>query len=152
EAKTDEEEWRDDLIQANVESVFCEFTDNLGDYYTKMKSSIQDPRFLKDMLKADQEKAPEGKGWVVEVRGYTYHRDTYDFVTKVVVNNFARLPLKDVKPEGGDKGTGDAAKTTPPTPAPAPAPATKDQAVDKGKEATKDPITNQVSHAVLFRY
>src|SRR5262249_1444648 len=91
--KTDEEEWRRDLIQANIEWVYCGVSDALSGYYNTVKTQLGGGLF-QTMLESDQKKPPEGKGWLVEVHGYTYHRKNANFVAKTVVSNLARLPIK----------------------------------------------------------
>lgn len=132
----DDEKWRDDLIQANVEAIFSVFTDDLASYFNRLKGSTQ---YMETMLEKDQKTPPEGKGWVVEVRGYTYHRAEYDFVNQAIVKNLARLPIKEGA--GGEGGKpGEAKAATPGAPD------------DKGADSTDDPITNHVSHVVLYEF
>jgi type IV pilus assembly protein PilM len=90
--KVDEDNWRDDLVQANVEAAYTLYCDDLEGFFTKLKANI-DPDLLKTMAEKDQKEPPKGKGWVVEIRGYTYHRDGYRFVVKAVVQNLARFPI-----------------------------------------------------------
>jgi type IV pilus assembly protein PilM len=162
--RIDEEEWRKDLIQANVESVYCVFSDNLAGYYSGVKSALENT--LIETMR-DRQKPLEGKGWLVEVHGYTYNRDRERFVVKAVVDNLARLPLKDVKEQAPavDKAdpakvatTSPAAAPKPETTTPAPAPETGATATteggdaDKSKDKMEHPIWNKVSHVVLFDY
>jgi type IV pilus assembly protein PilM len=169
--KTDEESWRPYLIQANVEGVYCVFSDNLAGYHAAIMKD--DQVFKPSMSDEDQKKAPdEGKkGWIVEVRGYTYHQDGLKFVTLAVVNNLARLPIK--KPAGaegtqtaqagaqpGAAGTAPAAQPAAPAAAPAAQPAAPGAAQpaapggteNQPKEQADDPVINKVSHVVLYRY
>ncbi len=74
-------------------------------------------------------KGPAGAGWVVEVRGYTYHTDGYDFVRYTLVRNLQ---------EAGTKF----AQDTNPFKVGAYIPDLKD--------AKKDPVLGKVSHAFLF--
>ena len=162
--KTDEEEWRKDLIQANIESVYCVFSDDLTGYYTNVKTQLG-TGLLQTMAENDQKKPPEGKGWLVEVHGYTYHHKGPLFAAKAVVANLARLPIKEVKGQTAATDQTDPAKAAPTAEA-APKPETKsaaapDQAAEskaEGADANKTsdqmehPIWNRVSHVVLFKY
>jgi type IV pilus assembly protein PilM len=128
---SDEEKWRDDLIQANIENVFCVYSPDLGGYMNAAKAACIIPEFIS---KADVETPPSGKGWVVELRGYTYHRNTIDFVHDVVAANFARLG-KDESKAGATPAKEGAAATEPAAP-----------------ESAEDPITNRISHVVFVKY
>jgi type IV pilus assembly protein PilM len=159
--RKDEEEWRKNLIQANIESVYCVFSDDVSGYYNAVKAQLG-PTLLETMNKKDRDKAPEGKGWLVEVHGYTYHRDGVKFVAKAVVDNLARLPIKEGAPGAGQA---DQAKT-----ADAAAPAAKQDttaakttesaspSTAEGGDANKPsdkmdhPIWNRISHVVLYNY
>ncbi|HLJ92410.1 MAG TPA: type IV pilus assembly protein PilM [Gemmataceae bacterium] len=168
--KTDEEEWRRDLIQANVESVYCQFSDDLSGYYNNVRAQLGSG-LLETMSENDRKKPPEGKGWLVEVHGYTYHRKGANFVAKSLVANLARLPLKEVKDSSSAAADQtDPTKAAAATPAAAPATAPKaepkaatpaDPAAEnkpEGADANKPsdkmehPIWNKVSHVVLFKY
>jgi len=170
----DEAEWRDDLIQANVESVYCIWCPNLPGYLEKLKTdqvARQETLSEKDAPKEDFK-----DGWLVEVRGYTYHHGGLEFLKKVVVDNFARLGVKKeaasttpVVPEPGagtqsgavqppsQVGLGavnqvvSAPTTTPPAPPQGKAEDATASADGKEKIAS-DPVWNRVSHVVLYDY
>ncbi|HEV3081531.1 MAG TPA: type IV pilus assembly protein PilM [Gemmataceae bacterium] len=154
--KVDEDDWRDDLVQANVESMYCIYCPNLAAYYANLKA---DPEARHDtMTDKDFKTPPEGGGWVVELRGYTYHRGRLKFVRKAVVENLQRLPIrvaqdKPATPDGAQTGAPDQA--TPPvaaTPAATPPaqPAGAAGATGAAEGDKKDNL-NEVSHVVLFR-
>jgi type IV pilus assembly protein PilM len=161
--RTDEEEWRKDLIQANIESVFCSFSSSLAGYYGAIKSEFTSNQLWDSLEKQPGWKTPlEGKGWLVEVHGYTYHRAGSEFVDKAVVANLAQLPIKDVKgqppaAEQANPATA-AAGTAPAKPEATPAPATgaaggaEGGDAEKPKDKMEHPIWNKVSHVVLYRY
>jgi hypothetical protein len=117
---------------------------------------------------------PEGAGWVIELRGYTYFGDSPQFVMQTLIKEIAR------KGAGPDQsGAGNAAqpvqpapeeKPAPVTPAPAPAPtpaadaqgADADEA-NKEKPPVRDPakekeagwnnvIRGHVSHPFIYLY
>ena len=146
EAKSDEEEWRKDLVQANVESVYCVFSEDLATFVAGLSRTAK----MDTMIERDRKLMPAAgdKGWVVEVRGYTYHKDGFKFVTKAVVENLARLPLKDGVIPAPDLSAKPAASATSPTAAKdAASPSTASTAA-----ASADPITDRVSHVVLYDF
>lgn len=74
-------------------------------------------------------KAPSGAGWVIEVRGYTYHVDGFDFVRYTLVRNLQ------------EAGTTFAQSTDP----------TKvGEYIPDLKDPKKDPVLGKVSHAFLY--
>src|SRR5262249_5195088 len=81
----DEEEGIEDRIQVNIEAVTCRFSPDLGGYRAKLQAIGAD---LKTMTET---KEPEGKGWVVELRGYTYHKDQRRFLVASLLENLKRL-------------------------------------------------------------
>lgn len=74
-------------------------------------------------------KAPSGAGWVVEIRGYTYHVDGFDFVRYTLVRNLQ------------EAGT-TFAQATDPTKA--------GLFIPDLKDPKKDPVLGKVSHSFLF--
>jgi type IV pilus assembly protein PilM len=87
------------LIQVNIEGIMEMYTDDLSGYFKKIHAdgvlfgmneaeSKRVDMFVKDPSGAgkDNAKLPT-KGWVVEVRGYTYNYDQMRFVTSTFVEN-----------------------------------------------------------------
>jgi hypothetical protein len=167
--KLDEEELRDDLVQANVESMYCVYTPSLSGYFNSVKA---DSFMWNTMSEKDQKNTPaaDAKGWVVELRGYTYNRFGFKFVQKAIVENLARTPihvatLQEVVAPPAEGASADAAKTAqqgaPSAGATAPqtssasatsAPAAGATAAPGAAgEAAKDDY-NQVSHVALYRF
>ncbi|MFO0879653.1 MAG: type IV pilus assembly protein PilM [Gemmataceae bacterium] len=135
----------DDLVQFSIESVDCRFCDDLPTFW---KSATRN-REQADVRPLDHynKKLPEGKGWVVEISGYTYHQDKVAFVRNTLLTNIARLGILEEKPADG------AAPGAPAGGAPAPAPTPAAGAAPSGKidfEATKKPVINRISHVLLF--
>src|SRR5581483_2871164 len=94
--KTDEESWRDELIHVNVESVYCVWCTYMQGLHDRIKSRpgvmlITMDKDEKEQPPKDEKGQPLKDGWVVEVRGYTYHREPLEFLSKVVVENFRRM-------------------------------------------------------------
>lgn len=155
ETTPDEEEWRGDLLQANVEGMYCVYCLDLAQFHARLKA---DKTVMPEtMRKTDWEKAPEGKGWVAEIRGYTYYHDGLKFIHEAVVDNLATLPIKpefassDASGGAGGAAGGPAAPGSPATTtAAAAAPAASDGGGDSAK--VDHPVWNKVSHVVVYAY
>jgi type IV pilus assembly protein PilM len=159
--KIDEEKWRDNLIQVNIESVYCVYSRDLSGYYSGLKppNGLAEPLWH-TMREEDQKTPPaqdKNKGWIVELHGSTYFNppdgNPFRFVSEAVVRNLARLPIK---PTGGtETPAGGApvatAPATPSAPAPAETPPAS-QGSDAAKEGPADPVWNNVSHVVLYDF
>ncbi|HMC88360.1 MAG TPA: type IV pilus assembly protein PilM, partial [Gemmataceae bacterium] len=63
-----DEDWLDDLVQVNVESIFCVWSPSLADFHGKLKAERDAFARMSDK---DRQTPPDGKGWIVELRGYT---------------------------------------------------------------------------------
>jgi type IV pilus assembly protein PilM len=98
------------LIQINLESLYALYSPDVKGVYTSLP---KDHHLLgmdeKEQAELKAGKGPEGKGWVVELRGYTFHRDSPDFIGKTLVR---QLNLRGRAPdaEGTPKGTEGTAK------------------------------------------
>jgi type IV pilus assembly protein PilM len=140
----------DDLVQFQIEGVDCRYCDDLKDFWEKATVKGERKRTRDDVRPMDQfSTPPEGKGWVIEIQGYTYHHKQTTFIRQTLLENIARLGIKKrTKPAEGATGG-----TTPPTttsPAPAPAGgAAKDLKVDL--KATEQPVIDRISHVLLYR-
>jgi type IV pilus assembly protein PilM len=150
-AAADEEEWRDHLIQANVEMVFCAYSKDLSTFLPKIKGdqTVKDTGYI---VGGDGAKPADQAGWIVEVHGYTYYKDRpLEFLKKAVADNFARLPIKVVlaSPTGE---TNAKASTEAPAAQPAPAAATGagDKPASGDQPAGAD--ANQASNVVLYTF
>jgi hypothetical protein len=74
------------LIQINLQSVFARYCDQpmLQSWFNGVKANAQE----QDLLRAsDWTKAPERPGWVLEVRGYTYHKGELRFIMETFAEN-----------------------------------------------------------------
>jgi type IV pilus assembly protein PilM len=164
----------DDLVQFHIESIDSRFCDDLGAFWTQA-TKLREEADVRPL--EHYKKKPEGKGWVIEIAGFTYHRDKEAFIRNTLLANIARLGIKatlvpagDPKAAPGDKKPDGA--TPPPavsTPAPATAPAAPSAVVGAAAGAPaaaalaaeapaapskadpmKDPITDKISHVLLF--
>jgi type IV pilus assembly protein PilM len=121
--------WAQNLIHVSLDAMCTRMTEHLEEYWKLVKER---PHF-KDMdvePVADKEKAPSGPGWVVELRGITYHRDKKQFIKRTLLTNLgwkAHAPESPADKAAADKGTGDKAK-----------PPDKNQPADKAKPPDKN--------------
>lgn len=140
-----------DLVQVNIESVTCRYTDKLDNFWNGM---LKDKTFSSQKTERirpveHQKSPPEGEGWVVELRGYTFHWDELNFVNRAVLDNLAAwgvrnnlvaaavvpMPTADGMPPAAGAPMGEAGAAPEGTPPP-----------------TAGPVVNRMSHFTLFQY
>ena len=64
-----------DLIQFNIESLDARFCDDLAAYWTKVKAEVGNEKYrVRPASELDNMPKEKETGWVVELRGYTYHK------------------------------------------------------------------------------
>src|SRR5207248_1345207 len=93
-----------DLAVVNVESVYPRRADKAGDlsqaaddrrqraYQEDIADSLRDDERERDEARNRWKPKPaEGGGWVVEIRGYTYHHDGPNFVKRALIRNLQRV-------------------------------------------------------------
>jgi type IV pilus assembly protein PilM len=144
----------DDLIQVNIEGIDCRFCANLSAFWTEIRA--------KDVTDDEQvrprelfERGPEGSGWVIELRGYTWHHKAEAFIRDTLLDNIARIGMP-----GGIAAVA-AARGAPAAPAAKPgqpagaaatgAPPAASPPESSKKLADEDPVINRISHATLFK-
>ncbi len=131
----------DDLVQTNIEFFDQRYCDDLGAFWEQVKKNdravdLTDSDSLRQFVRsADPAKPPEGKGWVVEVHGYTFNQKGKVFIADTLMDNIYRLS---VGPAAAPAGTAPASPAGTPSPVPAP------------KPSDKDAYLNKISHVVLF--
>jgi type IV pilus assembly protein PilM len=138
----------DDLMLFNIEGIDCRYTENLAGFWGDAQRLARDQENFRpiDAFSAP----PEGKGWVVEVRGWTLHHATGAFVRNTILENMAIYGGAMEVP--GEKKPAPEAKPEPPpaTGKPAPAPAPPPGGADTAKAtAPADPVIGRVSHFAL---
>jgi hypothetical protein len=94
------------LAQVQIESVYMQYCDNLKGFLENAdkKSSVEMGRPLAEMLPESEvetsttttpprkvPKGPDGGGYVVQVSGFTMHKDGFAFLTNVLLQNFRRI-------------------------------------------------------------
>lgn len=129
----------DQLVEVNITGVNCRYTGALETFWQQVKTggSTGERRVKEDVRPLEHwEKAPSGAGWVVELRGYTFHQDKKKFLVEVLLENLARYGIVAGRPAGQPMPMGE----NPPmgeTPA--------------GGLADMGPVVNRVTHAVVFQ-
>ncbi|HVK16830.1 MAG TPA: type IV pilus assembly protein PilM [Fimbriiglobus sp.] len=91
------------LATVQLEAVYARYTDNLGTFLTAADgySNVTFAQSItEDFPDADREKdeatsqfkpkAIEGGGWVIELRGYTYHNGGRNFLRKALIQNLKK--------------------------------------------------------------
>ena len=120
QAEKEEEFIKQHLVQINVEGVDAVYSDDLGLYFAKVYQDTNalrgmpdpDRTFVKqfgeskDQAEKDKlfeepvkESEPNKKklpkaGWVIEIRGYTYHWDSVEFVENTIIENLKHRPIE----------------------------------------------------------
>ena len=121
------------LTQINLEAVDALYSDDLSNYFKRLHDMKKGLLF--GMAEEDRKNGPKGAGWVVEVRGFTYHNGQHDFLLETLVDNL------NTKRKVGI--------VAPPVAGPA-AKGPAGTAKDEPKKPEIDPIKGNVSHVVLF--
>jgi len=140
----------DDMVQVSVTSVDCRFFDNLSSgFWTPVKKKIIDGNLGKSVVRPENcwTTPPDGKGWVVELRGYTFHWNSSKFLTEAVLENMAKVGMRKV--------VAAKAAANPSTPAdPMALPEGAPGLADAGASGPPDmgPVINRISHLTLIRY
>ena len=154
----------EDLIEIKLEAVNALYCTALETFF----SQVQNKKDYADGMPntAQATAPPSGKGWVVELRGYSYNRNLRQFVYDTLVSNLNARALKSEQELKAWKDAQTAAPAAEPTPAPA-----EPKEGDKPKEGEKkvpppppppefDPkphrihevVGSRVSHVILYEY
>ncbi len=90
------------LAQVNIQEVRTRYTDNLKAFFETADARVwaEEKKAIAEYMpdgerekdeneaKAWKPKAPEGGGWIVELRGWTFHTSGTDFLVRGVLKNF----------------------------------------------------------------
>jgi hypothetical protein len=90
------------LIQINIEGISALYSDDLAGFFKNLYKHSQnleamstaEARLVREFA-TSKEEAPDAKaklpskGWVVEIRGYTYHAEENVFVVNTIIENLA---------------------------------------------------------------
>lgn len=168
----------DDMVQVSITSVDARYYDNLSTgFWTPVRKKLIDNLEGKSFVRPEKcwTTPPDGKGWVVELRGYTFHWNSSKFLTDAVLENMVTVGMRSVAKKSAKAGTvpvagAPGAPTPPATPgtggpggAAAGAVAVDAPAGDAGTDGSTPtaggspppdmgPVINRVSHFVLYRY
>jgi type IV pilus assembly protein PilM len=167
EGESKEDQGVEHLIQMNIEAVDARYGE-LKPMFEHLKREEDKRGGVTWATESEKNTPPEGKGWLVELRGYTYHGKGRPLVKEALLQNLATkgkkmtvpgeapadaTPPADAKAAPGKAESGGAKGGTPAKPGPAPE--AKDPAKDKAREmaeAWNKIIDGKVSHVVLCRY
>jgi type IV pilus assembly protein PilM len=152
------------LVQINIEAVYPIYCNDLKAYHEALKTNLLKLKgndYLKRMLTEEElAKGPDevlktNKGWVIELRGYTYNKDHLEFLLDTLQHNLATRALLEKK-DAKDAGIGAAKK-----PGPATATAPADKPAEKAEPATPEEkrhalwekvLGDRVRYVVLYDY
>jgi type IV pilus assembly protein PilM len=125
------------LIRVDIDAVDARWAEDLGAYWSNLKKSLGDQK--KDYVRPASHwtTPPKDKeaGWVVELRGSTTHATADVFLRNALVENIARLGVRETKSADAKQP----ADTSPPAA----------DAASKPEEK-KDPVVGNISHVVLY--
>jgi hypothetical protein len=123
----------DRLIQFNIESVQARYSGKLSDYWAKLPDEIKNPQKPYVYPPSDlNTPPPQTGGWVVELRGYTFHQEQKPFIIDVLMQSLVAKAA-----EKGDWGVPLSPAQTSPGPA-------------TGGAGQPQPPARRVSHIVLY--
>ena len=168
-----EDEGAEDLIQINIEGVTPLYSNDLKSYLDHVKAGPHNNGDLAQtgILEKDAKTPPDGKGWVVELRGYTFHKDRSQFLIDTLVNNLATRAQKEESGSGAKPSSKEATSKQPEKVEPKTAAAAKkDAKADAAKKPEPEPVAikkidaaeleeawnhvipGRVSHVALYDY
>jgi type IV pilus assembly protein PilM len=140
----------DDLVQINIEHLDARFTDDLAGFWNALDNTQKNEENVRP--KEQAKAGPTGKGWVIEIQGYTYHNQDKNFIRDTLLETLAAKGITET-----------AAPTTTATPLPiAPggkAPVTPPPAASPGGKVAPGevdipptgPVLNRISHVILYK-
>ncbi len=151
----------DDLVQFNIEFFDQRFSDDLSAVWAQIKdkqplSSHDDASFMANVRTGDPSKPgdapkpPEGKGWVVEIHGTTYHKDPQDFIRDTLMDNIWRLSYKPGEPASAGPAAATPGVMPAATPGVTPAATPAAEVTPTSLASDEDIYKGRISHVVLF--
>jgi hypothetical protein len=135
------------LIQFNIEALDARYTEDLAAVWTRLK---EDPyRIPKEDVRPvgqyDNPPKEKEKGWVVELRGFTYNNGGRRFVLEGLVDALATRGIKQAPAPTTPSGSDPKA-----TPAPPPTGSPESSTASTSSD-TKEPVLDRISHVVLLK-
>ncbi len=140
----------DDMVQVSIQSIDARYYDNLSTgFWAPVKKKLVDNLENSSFVRPQKHwtTPPDGKGWVVELRGYTFHWASSKFITDVVLENMAYVGIRNAQSKAAaikaasDPNADSSATDGSATPGAA-----------GGTPPDMGPVINRVSHFVLYRY
>jgi type IV pilus assembly protein PilM len=103
----EEEYIKKHLVQVNIEGITPLYSDDLKLYFKKIHTdrptllgmTPAERRMVADAAAGQEVKDLPVKGWVIEIRGYYYHRDSEDFLQKTLIENLKLPKQPNVNPD-----------------------------------------------------
>ena len=143
-------------MQFNVEMVNARYTPDLAVFWDRVSKNVGEKTLKEAVRPLDNSKnppvAPTGKGWIVEVHGYTFNYRKGFFVKATLMENIVRMgmPAAAATPPAAPDAPG-----VPPVPPAAPGvapvvPGAPEVPAGEKKE-DPDPVHNRISHVVLYK-
>ncbi len=85
-------EVRPHLATVDIEAIYPRYTDNLEGYFTAAKQASKEMTgvALNGISPTDLENPPTGPGWVIELRGFTWHTEGEAFIKDCLLENLRR--------------------------------------------------------------
>ncbi|MBI1915635.1 MAG: type IV pilus assembly protein PilM [Planctomycetes bacterium] len=79
------------LFQFNIEAVSCRYTPNLKGFWENVQNKVlkDNKSYVRPLTDKDNVPGENEKGWIIELRGYTYHEDQTNFVLNVLLDHIA---------------------------------------------------------------
>jgi type IV pilus assembly protein PilM len=142
------------LVQFNIVGFDARYFGDLAAVYTALtggKPPVVDKKDIRPVEQANTPPKEKEGGWLVELRGYTYHVGGRRFVLDGLVQAIANAGVK-TRPAASTPGTTSAAGATTPAPASATSPAAPDGTTPAGSTPENDHrVIDRVSHVMLFK-
>jgi type IV pilus assembly protein PilM len=112
-----EDEGVENLIQVNIETITELYTEDLKGYFAQLQQD-ENGKKLTGMIDQDKKNPPDAKdkGWVIELRGYTYYHEPYQFLIDTFLYTLGTHGRKAEEPKKEDAGKPAAGAQPPPPP------------------------------------
>ncbi|HKB37858.1 MAG TPA: pilus assembly protein PilM, partial [Gemmataceae bacterium] len=81
----------DHLFLFNIEAVSCRYTPNLKGYWENVQKKVLEGNasYVRPLKDGKNVPGENDKGWIIELRGYTYHEDGPSFLLDVLLDHIA---------------------------------------------------------------
>ncbi len=139
----------DNLVEINLDSFDARFCDDLAAFWSNAPDTAKN---IDNVRPRDQaKKGPEGKGWIIEIQGYTYHHAGVNFVRDTLMETLATkgIPVAPPAPAPGNPAPPAPGNPAPPAPGKPATAAAADTSLDIPPDG---PVLKCISHVMLLRY